>query len=143
MAPPRKPLIERIWEKLYVEDGHWLYDGYHDKEGYARASSSPWEGKQYRGVHTWVWESVNGPVPDGFEPDHLCRVKGCCNPDHLELVTHQVNAQRRSAQITLCPQGHPYDEDNTYTHGGRRYCRACRAAMTRRRNPLRDRRKYK
>ena len=123
-------MIERLWRNVEVADnGCWIYTGYLDREGYGRIAMNAWEtgGKAiYRGTHAWVWESINGPIPSGLEPDHLCREKTCCNPDHLEIVTHQVNAQRRSAQITHCPQDHPYDEANTYVDPtGRRHCRTC------------------
>jgi hypothetical protein len=32
----------------------------------------------------------------------------------------------RNAAKTHCPKGHPFDEANTYRHGGARWCRACR-----------------
>lgn len=42
------------------------------------------------------------------------------------LLGHSITAQH--AQATQCPQGHPYDENNTYISRGRRHCRACHAA---------------
>ena len=139
MPKTRTPLIERIWLKLEVnDDGCWIWTGYLDKEGYGRATSMAWEtGKRhFRGVHAWVWEHINGPIPEGLEPDHLCRVKACCNPDHLEVVTHQVNAMRRSALILRCPAGHLYDEANTAIWNGHRACRRCRYLYKARRRKL-------
>ena len=43
-----------------------------------------------------MWEKKNGPVPEGFELDHICRQRDCMNPEHLELVTHQENYFRKS-----------------------------------------------
>ena len=48
-------------------------------------------------AHVVAWEHVNGPVPDGFVLDHLCRVRACINPAHLEPVTNTVNIQRGKA----------------------------------------------
>lgn len=53
----------------------------------------------YRGgretfAHIYEWEKVNGPTPDGLELDHLCRNPSCCNPAHLEAVTHAENMRR-------------------------------------------------
>lgn len=45
-------------------------------------------------AHVVAWEAVNGPVPDGMVLDHLCRVRHCINPDHLEPVTDAINIQR-------------------------------------------------
>lgn len=47
------------------------------------------------GAHVFAYERINGPVPTGLELDHLCATKICVNPNHLEAVTHTVNAQRR------------------------------------------------
>lgn len=47
-------------------------------------------------AHKWLYEQLIGPVPKGLELDHKCRNKLCCNPDHLELVTHRENTARGS-----------------------------------------------
>ena len=36
----------------------------------------------------------HGPVPEGLELDHLCRIRHCVNPDHVEPVTCAVNVRR-------------------------------------------------
>lgn len=48
-------------------------------------------------AHRWSYEFFVGPIPAGFEPDHLCNNKGCVNPDHLEPVTRSVNLKRAYA----------------------------------------------
>lgn len=45
-------------------------------------------------AHRLAYEKVRGPIPEGMELDHLCRNRSCCNVEHLEPVTHRVNAQR-------------------------------------------------
>jgi HNH endonuclease len=50
-------------------------------------------------VHRFVYEAVKGPIPPGRELDHLCRVRCCANPDHLEPVSHAVNTRRGDAAI--------------------------------------------
>lgn len=80
-------------------------------------------------VHRFAYELFKGPIPDDLEIDHLCRIKRCCNPVHLEAVTHSVNVSRATSfngSKTYCPQGHEYSELNTYiTKKGRRKCRRC------------------
>lgn len=83
--------------------------------------------------HRYIYELLVGPIPDGLTLDHLCMVRHCVNPTHLEPVTNGEN-QRRSpftlaganARKTHCPRGHEYDAENTCYSGGRRHCRACR-----------------
>lgn len=87
-----------------------------------------------------------GPIPAQRQLDHLCRRRECVNPGHLEPVTHQENVARGEAGAvkaamqaakTHCPQGHRYDEQNTYVARRKnrapdRQCRKCRAAAARR-----------
>lgn len=80
-------------------------------------------------AHRWAYEFYVEPIPTGFDIDHLCRNKSCVNPDHLEPVTRRENVLRAAALITHCPQGHPYNDDNTITNQqGHRKCRACAKA---------------
>lgn len=79
----------------------------------------------------------NGPLPDD-KPFvcHTCDDPLCCRPDHLWAGTAAENAADMKAkgragtngneQKTHCPEGHPYDEENTLVSGGDRYCRRCR-----------------
>ncbi|TDD77726.1 HNH endonuclease [Actinomadura rubrisoli] len=82
-------------------------------------------------VHRFVYESLVGPIPEGLVLDHLCRVRACCNPAHLEPVTDRVNILRgasitaANARKTHCDHGHEFTSQNTYRHRGRRLCRAC------------------
>lgn len=93
-------------------------------------------------AHRAAWESVHGPLPAGLVIDHLCRVKSCVNPEHLEAVPHSVNSLRGrgapalNARKVACKRGHDFDEANTYiSRRGERVCRAChRAAESARRH---------
>lgn len=100
-------------------------------------------------VHKYILEKENGPVPDGLVLDHQCRVRACCNTDHLRVVTVKVNVTENivgvnwqlQAAKTHCLQGHPFDEANTYRYvtDGRtsRHCRECsRLSMQKRRLKL-------
>lgn len=88
-------------------------------------------------THILQWQSVNGPVPEGLELDHLCRNRACGEVTHLEAVTHAENVRRgmagamgRAFQLakTHCPKGHPYSGDNLYIAPGsnKRHCKECR-----------------
>lgn len=80
-------------------------------------------------AHRWSYMHHVGPIPDGFDIDHLCRNRACVHPDHLEAVTRAENIRRAAALITACPQGHAYDAENTVVNAkGHRKCRACMTA---------------
>lgn len=98
-------------------------------------------------AHRALYERWFGSIPSGLELDHLCRNRACINPAHLEPVTHAVNMERSPFRGALgefhrskthCPQGHPYDEENTYVYakkngGSGRQCRTCHRDRQRRR----------
>lgn len=76
-------------------------------------------------THRFAYEQTVGPIPDGKELDHLCRVPLCCNPSHLEPVTDREN-KLRIPRPTRCPQGHEFTPENTgHRANGNRWCRAC------------------
>lgn len=117
---------ERFWPNVDKTGECWLWTGYIKPNGYA--SFYPGGGKHVPKVyvHRWAYEATRGPIPDGLEVDHLCNVRNCVNPAHLELVTHQENQRRNRARRKACLRGHAYDEANTYWHRGNRHCRTCR-----------------
>lgn len=113
--------------RIFIDsNGCWIWRGAIGHNGYGVA----WIGraKQWR-VHRWTYTNAYGPIPGEAEIDHLCRVRACCNPAHLEAVTRAENARRGvwpNAQKTHCPQGHPYTPDNVYlSKKGSRTCRTC------------------
>lgn len=109
--------------------GCWIWDGPTDKDGYGRAKIS---GKTRR-AHRAFYEKFVGPIPFGFEIDHLCNVRRCVNPKHLEAISREMHIRRSSFGVyqtlkTHCPRGHEYTPDNTIRkpHApSRRYCREC------------------
>lgn len=130
-----KPLEDRLDAMTCYEPntGCWLWTGGLHTTGYAKIRV---HGRR-RFAHIVTYELEVGPIPDGKELDHLCRVRHCRSPYHLEPVTHWENSLRgqgacaRNARKAHCPQGHPYSPSNTiYERGGRvRRCRICRRAQ--------------
>lgn len=46
-------------------------------------------------THIVAYTHYYGYVPSKKQIDHLCNQRLCCNPAHLELVTHLTNQRRR------------------------------------------------
>jgi hypothetical protein len=120
-------LPEHLKAKFAVaESGCWLWTGW-SANGYGLVAVRG----RTRMAHRVVYEAVRGPIPGGLQLDHLCCIKGCVNPDHLEPVTAAENQRRAAAQrvrrtATTCHLGHPLDGVRTRTKGGR-YCKTCNA----------------
>jgi hypothetical protein len=88
--------LDRVTDKIEVSpSGCWIYATDREPNTYGRVSFQ--RGMRTRGAHVFIYEHFLGPIPDGMELDHLCRVPSCVNPDHLEPVTHQENALRGHA----------------------------------------------
>lgn len=78
-------------------------------------------------AHRLSYEATVGEIPSELQLDHLCRVRRCVNPTHLEPVTAKENSHRGlSYRGTQCGRGHAFTEANTRVKsGGGRQCRAC------------------
>jgi len=104
----------------------WIWTGSQNGKGYGKVS---YLGQRHR-THRFSYELLVGPIPAGLQIDHLCRVRPCMNPQHLEPVTPKVNQERSErATKTHCIHGHPFSGDNLrvkYRNGlPERSCRAC------------------
>lgn len=75
------------------KSGCWLWIGSRHPRGYGRF----WARGRNVYTHRYLYPLAKGPIPPGLELDHLCGNKHCCNPNHLEAVTHGEN-MRRAAQ---------------------------------------------
>lgn len=119
----------------YVEEDRgyvtpcWVWQNALSHEGYGRQIRN---GVEHH-AHRVVYMELVGPIPDGLTLDHLCRVRSCVNPGHLEPVTMRENTMRGDtilashARRTHCRCGHEYTPENTVARpDGGRYCRICR-----------------
>lgn len=128
------PLLDRLATKFTVGDGCWEWTASKGAQGYGQIRMGGRAGSLVN-AHRVVYELLVGPIPEGLVLDHLCNNKSCVRPSHTEPVTQLENCRRAlpggrtwRSEITHCPQGHPYDEENTSRSGGSRKCRACARA---------------
>lgn len=127
-------LISILSSNVTVADC-WLWGGKTDGDGYGVFGAGPDR------IHRVVWQELVGPVPEGLVLDHLCRVRTCCNPDHMRCVTPGENVlcgygiSAMNARKTHCANGHEFNEENTSPRKGRggRECKPCRRDQARRR----------
>jgi hypothetical protein len=111
--------------------GCWIWTGYTNRAGYGRF----WANGKVRQAHMVSYFIHRGLFDAGLELDHICRVKCCVNPDHLEPVTHKENTLRgegacaKFARRTHCKRGHELSGDNIRKNskdGHRGRCMACK-----------------
>lgn len=135
---PNESPRETIFRKSIPEPntGCWLWLGNLDPGGYAQQNRN---GRTSL-AHIVAYENFVAAIPAKYEVDHLCKVRCCVNPEHLEAVTVKVNCHRSdnvggvNARKLVCNNGHPFDVYNTRykKSNGARQCRTCLMLATRR-----------
>jgi HNH endonuclease len=125
--PPVDPK-KRFFLHVRIEGTCCVWTGAKTPSGYGVFTLN---GKYCR-AHRASYTLFRGRIPTGLTIDHLCRNKPCVKPSHLEAVSMKVNVLRGvnpaalNSRKTHCPQGHSYDDENTYRwKDGSRHCRAC------------------
>jgi hypothetical protein len=131
---------DRAWLENRVTkqagSGCWIWTGFRNKAGYGMYGESMGGIGKHRRAHRLAYRLFRGEIASPLVIDHLCRVRACVNPWHMELVPRRVNVLRgiRGVLTTHCPKGHAYTPDNLLKKvHGRRDCKTCHMERERRR----------
>lgn len=124
--------IDRLNSRFVPEpnSGCWLWDGAVSHDGYPYLKLT----NKTLYAHRALYELRCEPIPEGLTLDHLCRVRSCVNPAHMQPVTLRENIARGDygwrGRLTHCKHGHEFTPENTIARKGRnggpaRGCREC------------------
>ena len=127
--PAKSPAITRFWPKIQKTETCWLWTASRARHGYGVFN----EGL----AHRWAYTEFVGPIPTGLTIDHLCGVRLCVNPTHLEPVTLAENIRRAghyNTRKTHCKRGHEFTPTNTIGYMKKnghfqRQCRRCHSVL--------------
>lgn len=129
-------VVDRLFSHVVEVGGCWWWTGQLTDDGYGRIKI---KGGLY-GAHRIAYMALVSEIPTGLELDHLCRIRHCVNPYHLEPVTQRVNTLRgdtfgrRQISQTHCKRGHELAGDNLRPRTDRhRECLPCKRERDRQR----------
>ena len=107
---PKPRLLRDRFEEKYIPEpnsGCWLWTAATLASGYGIISITR---SRFELAHRVSYKLYKGEIPNELEIDHLCKVRCCVNPDHLEAVTYIENLFR--ARKKQCMHGHLLSGDN-------------------------------
>ena len=138
-------LSARILPRLSVtSDGCMRWMGAINSKGYGQVALPRRYGVSNVYVHRVAWINEGRSIPFGHVIDHLCNLRACANPTHMQTTTNRNNVTRPGARtfgaanaaLTHCLRGHALSGDNVSARGNWRECVACTKLRSADRNAL-------
>ena len=138
--PWLRRFLSRIdWSKVVDANSCWIWTGcqrggrpddrYSHFDGFVIGPGAE-GGEYYYCGHTYSYARFVGPIPEGYDIDHICKTHLCVNPTHLRPLTHNENVAVRRKK-THCKNGHEFTPENTrvYVYSNKRaavrICKTC------------------
>lgn len=106
VTPTARPLAERFWTKVEKTETCWLWTGTLNRGGYGTF----WDGERAWPAHRWAYAQLVDAIADGLVIDHLCHVRACVNPAHLEAVEPAENSRRQDTTGRIVRSAGPRQE---------------------------------
>jgi len=113
--------LRRFLPKLRFEERDedlgecWIWTAAKTPLGYGKLGEGGHSGRTLA-AHRLSFEHFVGSIADGLQIDHLCRVKACVNPRHLQSVAAAVNVQRGFSPMHMAAVGRSWKgKARTYT----------------------------
>lgn len=97
----RKPIVWTVEDRGY-DTPCWIWGRHITTDGYGQM----YVDNRLVMAHRHYYEKAKGSIPRGLQLDHLCRVRACMNPDHLEPVTNAENVRRGVMAKLTWPEVH-------------------------------------
>lgn len=153
-----KPTMEeRFWAKVEKEDWErhpglgpcWMWTGHRSPDGYGMFQTGDRISKSgYRAptqAHIVSCRLDGKDCPAGHEWDHICRIRPCVNPSHLEAIPHRENVRRGFSIVatymderTTCLYGHDLTSPEAWYYRPDHKGRICRLCQLERANGRRE-----
>lgn len=128
--PVNRKLLTRFFSKIKIDPAVafkgvpcWLWTAYITPDGYGKIQMQG----SCRPAHRMAFGMFVHEIPSGNDADHLCRVRNCVNPVHVQDIPSVAHRVLGHARRTHCKQGHPFSPENMFRDTrGNRVCRTCR-----------------
>jgi hypothetical protein len=138
---PPTSATDRFWRHVDKTGACWLWTYNLFNTGYGAF----FFGGNNVGAHRFAYEHLVGEIPPHLVVDHLCKVRHCVNPGHMEIVGRGVNSLRGDSPTAIsyrtgtCVRGHPFTPENTYRWPKKPHTRRCKTCANKRQRERRQR----